>query len=256
MRIETVGNVAFMRMNAGKANAFSPKMVEGLSRLLDELDRNEAPAVVMTGYDNYFSAGLDIPTLLGFDRDRMTDFIHGFADVMIRIFCHPKPVVAAINGHAVAGGCVLAIQCDYRIMAAGETRLGLSETQLGVGLPGLVIETMRCQFPCASFLPAAIEGRLFTPEEALKLGLVHETAPPKDLEARATRKANELASIPREAFIQVKEAIRRPAVEAYQRNRDSDARRWLDTWFSKEARKRLAQTAEQLATKRKTSPAQ
>src|SRR6267378_127387 len=93
-------------------------------------------------------------------RVTMRGFIRRFDAVMLRIFELPIPLIAAVNGHAVAGGCVLALQADIRIGADREARIGLNETQLGIGLPAPVVETLRWQVPGSSLAPLALEGRL------------------------------------------------------------------------------------------------
>jgi len=246
MRMEIEGEVAVLRMQAGKANAMSGAMLSGLARLLDELEGSGAGAAVITGAEGFFSAGLDLPSLVALDRPSMRRFIGLFAEVMERVFALPRPVVAAVNGHAIAGGCVLALAADVRLLAAGQAKMGLSEVRLGIGLPAVVIESLRCQLPPPALVPVALEGRLFPPDEALAVGLVHEVTPPAELEARARARARELAAIPGGAFAQVKRALRGPALEAMEARREEESERWLDTWFSAAGQRLLGETAARL----------
>src|SRR2546427_3081919 len=172
MRIERNGEVALIRLENGKANAIGPSFLDRLESLLGQL--GDARAAVITGQGSAFSAGLDLPTLVDLDRVRMRAFVLRFETAMMRVFELPIPLVAAVNGHAVAGGCVLALQADVRIGADREARIGLNETQLGIGLPAPVVETLRWQGPGASLAPLALEGRLVLPRAALHLGLLHE----------------------------------------------------------------------------------
>src|SRR3989441_3210689 len=133
MRIERDGEVALIRLENGKANAIGPSFVDRVEPLLGPL--GDARAAVITGQGSTFSAGLDLPALVDLDRVRMRAFVLRFETVMMRVFELPIPLVAAVNGHAVAGGCVLALQADVRIGADREARIGLNETQLGIGLP-------------------------------------------------------------------------------------------------------------------------
>src|SRR5437588_607334 len=164
MQLERIGEAVLLRMRAGKANAMGPAWLERMEALLDEALAARARALVITGYEAFFSAGLDLPTLDGLDDRAMGSFMSGFSRTMLRIFELPMPVVAAVNGHAIAGGCVLALQADVRIGAASDFRMGLNEVQLGIGLPAVVLEALRAQVPAASLLPIALEGRLFSPE--------------------------------------------------------------------------------------------
>ena len=185
MDIERRGAVALVRMNAGKANAIGAAFLDRMDTLLDELEQSRPRAMVLTGHGRAFSAGLDLPSLIDLPAAQLMAFIRRFTEFMLRLFALPWPVVAAVNGHAVAGGCVLALQADQRLMAAGDGVIGLNEVRLGIGLPTVVVETLRCQVPATSLFPIAGEGGLFPAAEAHRLGLVHEVVPPETLVDRA-----------------------------------------------------------------------
>ena len=237
MRIERRGNVALVTLQSGKVNAVSASFLQDFGAVLDQA--SDARAVVLTGAGNAFSAGLDLPSLVDLDRSTMRGFIDRFDALMLRIFELPVPVIAAVNGHAIAGGCVLALQCDLRLAADKDARIGLNETQLGIGLPAVVLETLRWQVPASSLAPIALEGRLFQPREALQLGLVHEVVPEAELLSRALARADALAALPPGGLRQVKASLRRPAAEAVRAHDSAEAERWLDGWFSAETQARL-----------------
>src|SRR6266446_3211274 len=196
MELERIGEAVVLRMRAGKANAIGPAWLGRMETLLEEVAAARPRALVVTGYEGFFSAGLDLPALDALNSEEMGTFIAGFSRVMLRIFELPLPVVAAVNGHAIAGGCVLALQADVRVGARADFRMGLNEVQLGIGLPAVVLETLRAQVPAPSLLPIALEGRLFAPEEALAVGLLHELASPDRFEQRAVARALELGALP------------------------------------------------------------
>jgi enoyl-CoA hydratase len=188
MRLERQDDVAVLRMNDGRANAIGPPFLDGLDAAMDAL--GDARALVVVGVGSIFSAGLDLPRLIALDEREMQAFIARFSDVMLRLFALPLPVVAAVNGHAIAGGCVLALQADVRLCAERDgTKIGLNETALGIGLPSVVVETLRFRVPASSLVPLALEGRLVGPREAHALGLVDELVAPDALEARAVDRA-------------------------------------------------------------------
>jgi len=233
-------DVAVLRLEGGKANAMTPDLLDTLARMVDGFEQGPATAAVLTGYERFFSGGLALTYIIDFDAAQMRGFIEHFSRTMTRVFACDKPIVAAINGHAIAGGCVLALMCDWRVCADDPAvRIGLNETQLGIGLPAIVIESLRAAVPPASLLPIAFEGTLFAPGDALALGLVHELAPADALIARATAKAKTFAAQPSAAVAQVKHALRAPILERIARTADADATRWLDTWFSPPAQARL-----------------
>lgn len=244
MRVEHNGAVALLRLENGKANAISPSFIDKLEGLLGQI--GDARAAVLVGQGSAFSAGLDLPSLVDLDRATMWTFILRFDAVMMRIFELPIPLVAAVNGHAVAGGCVLALQADVRIGADREARIGLNEVQLGIGLPAAVSETLRWQVPGSSLAAIALEGRLFSPREALQLGLLHEVVPEAELLDRALQRAAALAALPPAGVRMVKQSLRRPAGVAVRAQESAEADRWLDTWFAPESQARLREAVARL----------
>jgi|SRR6185436_3398614 len=239
--------VRVLQLVGGKANAMDGALFDTIELLIDELERGPERAAVLTGYDKFFSAGLALPALIDLDRAAMRAFIERFGRAMMRVFACEKPIVAAVNGHAIAGGCVLALMCDWRICvdggadpdAKGIPKIGLNETQLGIGLPAVVIEPLRAQVPPASLVPVAIQGRLFSPREAREIGLVHELVPADELAARAEAKARELAAAPAMGVAQVKRALRAPILAAIERTAAIETESWLDSWFSDGAQEQL-----------------
>jgi enoyl-CoA hydratase len=164
----------------------------------------------------------------------------------------PLPVVAAVNGHAIAGGCVLAVQADWRLMGDGDFKVGLNEVQLGIGLPSIVVESLRAQVPASSLMPLALEGQLVAPRRALELGLVHEVVAPAELEPRALARARELAAVPASGYAQVKTALRRGASEQVRQFAALETERWLDSWFSDDGRARIGAVVQRLRAKNQT----
>lgn len=246
MQIEYVDAIAILRMNGGKANAMDRAFLERLGALID--DCRDAGAVIITGYGRFFSAGLSLPGLIDLDRPAMTEFIDFFSRTMAKVYTLRMPVIAAINGHALAGGCVLALQTDRRIVADDESKLGLNEVQLGIGLPAQVVETLRGEVPPTSLGPLAREGRVVTPREALSLHLVHDLARPDDLESRALDIARSLARLPAAAYAQVKSTLRAPVLRAIEATRAEVDAAWIDTWFSPDAQNRLRAAVARLRT--------
>ena len=246
MILERIGDVAILRINGGRANAIDDALLAGVTKLRTEAEESGARAIVLTGYERFFSAGLDLPALIELDRSGMERFMRVFADTMLGVFTCPLPVVAAINGHAIAGGCVLALQADRRIMADGPYRIGLNEVQLGIGLPADVIETARAQLSSANLARVLLEGALSLPAEALALGLVDAVVPADSLEARSLALATALARVSGPGFRQIKGALRRPTVEVARSRQDAEINGWLDSWFAPAIREKLILAASKL----------
>jgi len=239
--VKLSGDVALFRLDNKKANAIDAAFLDQIERLPDQVESIGARAIVITGYDRYFSAGLALPQLVSFDREAMRGFITRFSEVMLALYACPLPVVAAVNGHAVAGGCVLSLMADVRVMVEDAGKIGLNEVQLGIGLPASVVEPLRATVPASSLRPIAMEGRLFTPPEALALGLVDELWPAAELEKRAIDRAQAMASLSPLAFAQVKRSLRAPVLEYAARVADEQTERWLDGWCSEPAQRRIGE---------------
>ncbi len=240
--------IATLRLEGGKANAMSSALLDTIERTIDDFERGSASAAVLTGYERFFSAGLALPSLIDLDRPAMRAFIERFARSMMRVYACEKPIIAAINGHAIAGGCVLALMCDRRIIVDDPAvRIGLNEAQLGIGLPAVVIEPLRAQVPATSLVPIALEGKLFAPADAVAIGLAHAMVPVGDLMTLATAQASVLAANPSVAVGQIKRALRSPVIDAIARTSAVETERWLDSWFAPEARTRLRAAVDKLA---------
>jgi enoyl-CoA hydratase/carnithine racemase len=250
MEIERHGDVALLRLRGGKANSMNRELLERLVSLVDDVEGGDASALVITGYENFFSAGLALPSLVDLDRDAMRAFMGVFDRAMLRVFRTQIPVVAAVNGHAIAGGCVLALQCDVRIAAEGTFKIGLNEVQIGLGLPASVIEPLRIAVDGRALREIALGGALYQPADAARLGLVDEVVPAAELVERAIAKARALASGGRDAYAQIKRALRRPVLEEHERVAAAEREGWLDAWFAPGAQRFVRETVAKLTAKK------
>src|SRR6266852_4922794 len=141
--IKTNAGIAVMTLTYGKANALDIEFCEALAARFMELRKSDAKAVVLTGQGKIFSAGVDLKRLSEGGAEYIRRFLPALHRLYEEVFFHPKPLVAAINGHAIAGGCVLACCADRRIMADDSGRIGVTELQVGVPFPPLAFEAVR-----------------------------------------------------------------------------------------------------------------
>lgn len=225
-------------MRHGPANAIDGALVAELGARLDEAEGSGRP-LVLTGNGRFFSAGLDLAGLPA-DRQEMGAFVDAFDELIERLFLFPGPTVAAVNGHAVAGGAILAAACDVRIGAEGGYRIGVSEVQIGVIFPAAAFEVARAAIQPARTADVLLRARLTGPGEAATSGFLHELAPPEELAARAVERAEELGALPREAYIHTKRELRAEFAERARRCRAEKREQFLDTWFSEESAGRRA----------------
>lgn len=241
--------VAVIELTCGKANALNAASLGAIGQSLAEVARAGAGAVVLTGYDRFFSAGLDLVTLYELPRPAMDAFMREFDRVMLEVFAFPQPVVAAVTGHAVAGGCILALACDARISVAEGVRIGLNEVRLGVPFPASALEIARHAVPGPDLAAVLYGGELYAPREALARGLVTALAAglaPGDALGEARALAARWAKAPPGTLATVKASVRAPALQAARARLDEVREAFVDAWFSPEARRRIGEARTRL----------
>ena len=228
--IKTDTGIAVLTLRHGKANALDIEFCEALAARFSELRRSDAKAVVVTGQGRIFSAGVDLKRLSEGGADYVRKFLPVLHKLYDAVFHHPKPVVAAINGHAIAGGCVLACCADRRIMARESGRVGVTELLVGVPFPALAFEIVRFAVPSRHLAEFTLSGATYTSDVALQRGWIDEVAEPADLIADAVAVAQELALLSPAAFAQTKAQIRQPVSERLQRSGEATDKAVSDIW--------------------------
>lgn len=224
-------DIHLIRLECDNANAIDEKLLETLTRGLRAAVDAEKKAVVLTGYDKFFSAGLNLKSLPE-DRDGMASFVDSFEEAHLALLQFPLPVIAAVNGHAIAGGCVLACAADLRIGAEGSYKLGVSEVSLGIVFPATAFEIMRDALTQASTPEVLLGAKLLSPGEAQTAGILHRVVSAETLLDEAMAAARELGDKPPHAFHHTKLALRAPMLERIRATRDEARRGFLDSWFS------------------------
>jgi enoyl-CoA hydratase len=210
--------IAVVTMAHGKANALDVELCEAVAAQFDKLREAPAKAVVLTGQGRMFSAGVDLVRLSEGGAPYVRRFLPALHRLFEAVFFFPKPVVAAVNGHAIAGGCVLQCCADKRIAARGDSRIGVTELLVGVPFPPLAFEVMRFASPPRYLADGMYSGATFTPDVALTRGLVDELADAPALLDRAVAAAQTLAALPPKTFAQTKQQVRQPVVDALERH--------------------------------------
>ncbi|WP_025770585.1 enoyl-CoA hydratase/isomerase family protein [Thioalkalivibrio sp. HK1] len=212
VRYDLQDGIALLRLDHGKANTIDPELCGQIAEALDRAYK--ARAVVLTGSGAFFSAGVDLFRIMNEAPDFIDDFLPAMNGIFERIFTHPAPVVAAINGHAIAGGCLLAAGADRRLMADGPGRIGTPELRLGVPFPPGALEIMRSITASQHFRTIVLGADTHLPAQALALGLVDEVVPPDTLSERSLALAESMIFGDGSAFATVKHEVRRPAIDA------------------------------------------
>jgi enoyl-CoA hydratase/carnithine racemase len=206
--------IAVVTMRHGKVNALDIEFCEGMAARFKELAASaEAKAVVLTGQGKAFSAGVDLVRLSHGGESYIRQFLPSLHKMYDAVFFHPKPVVAAVNGHAIAGGCVLACCGDRRVMARGVGRIGITELLVGVPFPLLAFEIVRAAVPPRFLTEVTYSGATYEADAALERGFIDEIAEPGEVPEDAYAIAQELAELSPAAFAQAKAQIRQGVAE-------------------------------------------
>jgi enoyl-CoA hydratase len=229
------GGITVMQMHHGKANALDIELCDGLAAQFDACRESETKAIVLTGQGTMFSAGVDLLRLSDGGAPYVRRFLPALHRLYHTVFFFPKPVVAAINGHAIAGGCVLQACADKRIAAAGPGRTGVTELLVGVPFPPLAFEIMRFASPPRYLADGMFSGATYPPDVALSRGLIDELADgPAALFDRAVAVAETLAALSPQAFAQTKQQLRQPVADAMERHGQRVAAASEDIWTAPE----------------------
>ena len=244
LEVEQRSGVTVVRLWHGKVNALDLELLREITAVMRDLDPDQA--VVITGSGSVFSAGVDLRRIVEGGRPYAREFLPALSEAFLAIFDHPAPVVAAIDGHAIAGGCIIAAACDVRIMSGG--KIGLAELSVGVPFPPVAMEILRHAVgPAAGQL--VLTAGLLDPSQARSIGLVHEVAGPDVLLEEAIARAQQMARVPAEVFEFSKRQLQQPA-RARLTGREGDDEVVLAMWSSDRTLAAIAQYLDTLKRSR------
>jgi enoyl-CoA hydratase len=212
--LETHGNTAVITFDRPPVNALDVDTLHELADTLDRIAGDDPDGVILTGRGKVFSAGADLRKVLEADADYIAEGIEALTRAFETLFVFPRPVVAAVNGYALAGGAVLTCECDHRLMAEGAGTIGAIELAAGVPFPSWALEIMRFAVNNEHLQEIILFGRSYPPAEALDKGLIDEVVPDGALMQRALEIVDELARVPRTTFAISKRELRHGAVVA------------------------------------------
>lgn len=227
---KVVDGVTVLTMVHGKANALDIEFCDSLAARFEELRKNDAKAVVLTGRGKIFSAGVDLKRLSAGGAAYIRQFLPALHRLYEAAFFFPKPLVAAINGHAIAGGCVLACCGDRRIMSKDAGRIGVTEILVGVPFPAFAFEIVRFAVPPRYLPEFTLSGATYATDEAVRRGWVDEIAEPAELMDDAVSVARELALLSPAAFAQTKVQIRETVAERLQASGTATDKAVTEIW--------------------------
>jgi enoyl-CoA hydratase/carnithine racemase len=225
------GPIHEIRMKRAPANALDTLLLERLRDAVVAAPANGAQAIVLSSaFPNFFSGGMDVPHLMACDAPDMAQAWRHFFAVSRALAGSPVPVVAAISGHAPAGGCVLALCCDYRVMGRGPGRIGLNETQVGLAVPDAIQHLLRRVVGPYRAERMVVAGAMLDAETAARLGVVDELVDVEDVATRARAWLESLLALPRAPMLATRALARADLVAALAAFGDADLDAFLSQW--------------------------
>ena len=231
--VESRNEVALVRVDRPPANALDLELLEEGRAVADELRSADPGAVVIVGREGFFSAGVDLKAVPTLDRDGQRAMVNGINELFLGWYSFPRPVVCAVNGHAIAGGLILALCGDHRV-GCGVGKLGLTELRAGIGFPAAALGIVRAELSPPVVRELVLKTDLVeSGPAAVELGLLDELVAPDALVDRSVAVAEELGALPRSAYARVKDQLRAGTVSELRRAAEEDP--MLGDWVGEES---------------------
>jgi Delta3-Delta2-enoyl-CoA isomerase len=249
--IQTIdhGVIRELRLDRPPVNALSPELIVALKKAIQAAPGDGARALILSGSPGRFSGGLDVPLLLGFDHPAMAALWRDFYALLGAIAGSTIPIVAAITGHAPAGGTVLALYCDLRIMASGDYKIGLNEVPVGIPIPPVILAGARRLIGARLAERLAVSGELLSPQDALGFGMIDEVVAMEKVVDRAVERCQRLLALPAEAMASTRRLARADLVAIFAADLEPELQRVVASWWSAETQESLRALVERLGKK-------
>ena len=246
IHIERMGQVAVLTVDRPPANAIDLDLANEFETALEGIRAAEdIGALIVTGAGSCFSAGLDLKILPTYDRAQQQAMVMQVNRLFGALYGLPLPTIAAVNGHAIAGGVILALCCDYRIGSEGDYKIGLAELRVGVPFPVAAMTIVQSELTIPAGRIMVLTARNSKPQGAVSLGVLDELHPPDFLLPRALEVAREMAELPRDSYRRIKLQLRADALARIADAVDNRKEPMLDSWLSTETSVAAAQALKQ-----------
>lgn len=238
--------VMIVNLNRGVINALNLELVKRLSEAFGKAknDPEVHGLVLCSSNEKFFCIGFDIPGLYELDQEGFRTFYRTFNNMCLELYTLPKPTTAAITGHATAGGCILALCCDYRLIAEGKKLMGLNEIKLGVPVPYLADRILQSIVGVRYARDIIKIGDFYRPEQSLQMGMVDQVLPLEQVRSQAVEKAQLLGSMNQQAYALIKRNRVETIEEQFLARREEKEKSFLQCWYSDQARQKLKEAIE------------
>lgn len=234
-REDREGGVRLLTLDRPPANAIEETLLGDLSAALEDARADDAVrALVLTGSGRFFCGGLDLSAARP-DDDFGRLLLEEYRDAHVRLLTMPKPTLAMVNGHAIAGGLIMLLACDYRLGLDGDYRIGLNEVAIGASFPKIAFEIVRLRLTHAQASELFLRAAIYPASEALRLGVLHEMLPSDEFEDTVLRRAAEMGAFPREAYAHTKTALVAEAAARVEAQTPEEAASDIAVWMTPES---------------------
>lgn len=229
--------MALIGLNRGRSNAINAELLNELRQIIKSVEKDDAiSGIILHGNEGFFSAGLDLIELYDYSAEEIRKFWQSFLSFIQEFASFKKPAVAALGGHSPAGGCVLALCCDYRIMAEGEFIIGLNEVAVGIIVPDAIFHLYSFWIGQAKAYQFLLEGKLLNPKQALDAGLIDELVPASSLRRTAEQQLKKYVQLEANTWEQSKVNLRRELLSKMSQDSDQILDIMLEQWWSPSTR--------------------
>jgi enoyl-CoA hydratase/carnithine racemase len=234
--------IATVILQRGKVNALNELMVDELAEAFHIVEKDKGTkSVIITGRGKFFSFGFDVPEFLNYSKSDFVSYLEKFTNLYTYLFLFPKPIVAALNGHTIAGGCMLATACDVRVMATGKGKISLNEITFGAPVFGGSAEMLRFCVGSSNAQSILYSGAMYSAEEAFGMGLVDQVSSEETLAEDAREVAHNLGEKDSSAFTSIKKILRKPVAEKMGKHEKDYILEFADIWYSQSTQEKLQQ---------------
>lgn len=240
IKVSKENGITTVTMSRGKVNAINEAFIDELGAVYNELAADaDTKAVILTSDGKFFSFGFDIPELLNYSKNDFARYLKKFCAIYTRMFLFPKPVIGAINGHATAGGCILALTCDFRIMVTGKAKIALNELNIGAAIFAGCVGMLKSAVGERNAEKVLLTGTMYSAEDARRIGLVDSVTSGETLMAEAKEIAEGFSQKNPDAFKTLKNLLRRPIAECFSRSEGDSILDFIEIWYSEPTQKVL-----------------